>query len=543
MNRFFSTFLILSGMTGLSVYFIGLFVPKETLAESQDFTTAKVSATFVNVRQLPTLSAAEATQLRSQERVISTRIPGGVTRLNRIKMNPLSTPEGKLAAQANRGITPVSAPPNAKTASGTRATSTRNCVGNAATGFAPSDSHGAVGLNNYVEVTNVDLGIYPKTGSCSPNSFVSLKAFFGITDPNTTAFDPRAIYDFRNNRYVVTTETRKTSSTDQFQYFAVSQTGDPLGAWNVYRIPISEGSYRFCKKALTDFWDYPNLGYNSNQWFITANNFPTSGASYGVIMTIDKAPTLTGSVPVLRCYGTSSSTRAQVQFNVAPPLDRSTATTAYFLATDSGAGSQLRKYTLNTLTGAMTYNTPIAIPAWTAPPGAPQPTTTLLLDTLDGRIQSNTVQIGNRVYAIHALNVGGRSAIRLYRVNAGTNTAEVRFTYVLTGLAAWGPSFAIASTGSTTSGFFAFNYSGSAQNPAAALVASRNDGVGGFPGFTYQTGVPMTNSCQNGTRCRWGDYSATSLDPANLNSAFGVAQFMTGNSQFNWSTVIMGLRP
>ena len=534
--------LILTGMAGSTIYLLSILSAKETLAESQDFTTARVSPTVVNVSTLPTLSAAEATQLRSQSRVLPTQIPGGIARLSRIKANPLSTSEGKLAAQVNRSITPVSAPPNVNTASGTRATSTKNCVGNAATGFAPSDSHGAVGRNHYVEVTNVDLGIYAKT-SCTRNRFVSLKTFFGITDPNTTAFDPRAIYDFRNNRYVVTTETRKTSSTDQFQYFAVSQTGDPLGAWNVYRIPISEGSYRFCKKALTDFWDYPNLGYNSNQWFITANNFPTSGASYGVIMTIDKAPTLTGSVPVLRCYGTSSSTRAQVQFNVAPPLDRSTATTAYFLATDSGAGSQLRKYTLNTLTGAMTYNTPIAIPAWTAPPGAPQPTTTLLLDTLDGRIQSNTVQIGNRVYAIHALNVGGRSAIRLYRVNAGTNTAEVRFTYALTGLAAWGPSFAIANTGSTTSGFFAFNYSGSTLNPAAALVARRNDNVGGFPGFTYQTGVPMTNSCQNGTRCRWGDYSATSLDPANLNSAFGVAQFMTGGSQFSWSTKIMGLRP
>ena len=534
--------LILTGMAGSTIYLLSILSAKETLAESQDFTTARVSPTVVNVSTLPTLSAAEATQLRSQSRVLPTQIPGGIARLSRIKANPLSTSEGKLAAQVNRSITPVSAPPNVNTASGTRATSTKNCVGNAATGFAPSDSHGAVGRNHYVEVTNVDLGIYAKT-SCTRNRFVSLKTFFGITDPNTTAFDPRAIYDFRNNRYVVTTETRKTSSTDQFQYFAVSQTGDPLGAWNVYRIPISEGSYRFCKKALTDFWDYPNLGYNSNQWFITANNFPTSGASYGVIMTIDKAPTLTGSVPVLRCYGTSSSTRAQIQFNVAPPLDRGTSTKAYFLATGSGAGSQLREYTLNTLTGGMTYNTPIAIPAWTAPPGAPQPTTTLLLDTLDGRIQSNTVQIGNRVYAIHALNVGGRSAIRLYRVNAGTNTAEVRFTYALTGLAAWGPSFAIANTGSTTSGFFAFNYSGSTLNPAAALVARRNDNVGGFPGFTYQTGVPMTNSCQNGTRCRWGDYSATSLDPANLNSAFGVAQFMTGGSQFSWSTKIMGLRP
>jgi hypothetical protein len=217
---------------------------------------------------------------------------------------------------------------------------------------------------------------------------------------------------------------------------------------------------------------------------------------------------------------------------------------AYFLSTGSGSGSQLLKYTLNTSTNLMTFNTPITIPAWTAPPGAVQPGTTLRIDTLDGRFQSNNVQIGGLVYGIHALNVGGRSAIRLYQVNAVANTAAVRFTYSLTNnLAAWGPSFAMRDAAAGTSGFLAFNYSGATQNPAAALVARRNDAVGGFPGFTYQVGVPMTNSCQNGTRCRWGDYSATSLDPSNLNSAFGVAQYMTGNSQFSWSTKIMGLTP
>ena len=535
--------ILLSSLTGAIVYSLGMFIPKPALAQPAGFTAIKVKPTVVDVQKLPSLSPTQVARLRATATVPSTRIPIGEAQLNAIKQNPRSTPEGQAAVQASSSITASPIPPQVG-ARGTQpqtATSTYNCIGNSATGFAPSDSHGAVGLSNYVEVTNVDLGIYAKT-SCTRNRFVSLKSFFGITDPNTTAFDPRAIYDFQNNRYVVTTETRNSGSTDQFQYFAVSKTSNPLGAWTRYKIPLSEGTSTFCKKAASDFWDYPNLGYNKDKWFITANNFPEFSATYGAIMTIDKAPTLTGGTPTFRCYGTVAG--QSVRFNVAPPLDRSTtARLAYFISTGSGAGSQLLKYRLDTINNSMTFNTPIAIPAWTAPPNAPQPGTTLRIDTIDGRFQSNNVQIGAFVYGIHAINNGGFAAARLYKINAAANTAAVIFTLTAPNVAVWGPSFALRDTAAATSGFLAFNYSSSTINPSAALVLRRNDGVGGFIGYTYAVGVPMTNSCQNGTRCRWGDYSATSLDPSNLNSAFGVAQYMTGNSQFEWATKIMGLTP
>jgi hypothetical protein len=536
MNHRTAKLLLASVTAGGALSLLGFFAHQSTLAKSSaNYTSIQVEAKTVDLRKLPELPRKRSALGKGT--VVETRIPIGRGQLEQIKRDPLSTAAGRAASQANLNVKAVDAPPLIKG----RTTSTYNCIGNAATGSAPSDSHGTVGRSNYVEVTNVDVGIYPKN-SCTRQRFVSLKSFFGITDINTTAFDPRAIYDFVNDRYVVTAETRKTGSTDQFQYFAVSQTGNPLGAWTIYAIRLSSGTSFFCKKALTDFWDYPNLGYNKDKWFLTANNFPVSGSAYGVIMTIDKAPTLIGGTTTLRCYGTGASA---VQFNTAPPMTRASQNNiAHFLGTGSGFGNRFLKYTLNTSTNLMTFNTPIPIPAWTAPPGAIQPTTTLRLETLDGRIQSNTVQIGNElVYAIHSLNVGGRAGLRLYRVNTTANTSSVLTTYAITNADAWGPSVALASGSPSTYSFYSFSYSSATLNPSAALVSRRTDGVGGNNlGFTYQVGVPMTNSCQNGTRCRWGDYSATSLDPLNLSSAFGVAQFMTGNSQFSWSTKIMGLR-
>jgi hypothetical protein len=36
--------------------------------------------------------------------------------------------------------------------------------------------------------------------------------------------------------------------------------------------------------------------------------------------------------------------------------------------------------------------------------------------------------------------------------------------------------------------------------------------------------------------CRWGDYSATQIDPDNPNQAWGFNQLITGTSQFDWVT-------
>jgi hypothetical protein len=65
------------------------------------------------------------------------------------------------------------------------------CKTNAATGYAPSDVHGAVGLANFVEVTNVSIGVYLKS-TCKLISRVSLTALFSAfhIPRSQTLFDP-----------------------------------------------------------------------------------------------------------------------------------------------------------------------------------------------------------------------------------------------------------------------------------------------------------------------------------------------------------------
>src|SRR5439155_26967330 len=59
---------------------------------------------------------------------------------------------------------------------------------------APHYTHGAVGLNNFVEITNSRINIYTKAGTLVKS--MSLNAFFGIPSSAATfLFDPRVVYD------------------------------------------------------------------------------------------------------------------------------------------------------------------------------------------------------------------------------------------------------------------------------------------------------------------------------------------------------------
>jgi hypothetical protein len=537
-NIVIRNFLLFLGAGGVClVYGLGTTTAQQTSPE-----TMQVSPSSVDLQALPDTAPS-----RQGEVVLPRpRIPIGDEQLEKIKKDPSTVPEGRVPLGSQPQPTTATAKPLAQPIGPKNLSVIYNCTGNASTSGAPSDSHGAVGKTAYLEVTNVDIGVYSRTG-CTKLLGKSLKTFFGITDSATTAFDPQAAYDPVKDRFVITAETERTNSTDQYQYFAVSKTNNAAGAYWVYKLRLSDSTGTFCKKASTDFWDYPHLGYNNSgtsgstaKWFLTANVFPTSGAAYAAIMTIEKPPTLTGGSATLRCYGTDTFA---VQFDTAPPIVRTTGNLAYFLSTGSGSGSSLKKYTIDTTANTIAGPSTIPLPAsWTAPPAASQPGTTQKLDTLDGRFQSASVQIGTTLWNVHAVNVSGRARSKVYKVNATANTS-VLAVFVQTSSTSFNfnPSFVTGSTSTTSPGFLTW----STTDPPAGIKPAMDMLTGpnaSSTGWFVTRFVTSTSSCTSASVCRWGDYSSTTLDPLNVNQAFGVNQYLTGSSEFNWSTKIGGIQ-
>lgn len=417
------------------------------------------------------------------------------------------------------------------------------CNTNVATGFAPSDIHGAAGPAVLVVVTNVDVGVYSKS-TCAIISRVPLKTLFaGFSDiANQTLFDPKVIYDRAAGRFFVTAESRdnRTGNTDQYQYFAVSTTNGAT-AWNRYRFTLSFGTTRFCKRASNSFWDYPSSGKSANRWFITANDFPVSGSVTGAILAIDKAPTLTGA-------GTSGICWNNLAFNVAPPivLDSLTSQSVFLYPRSTFIGRYNHRAGATLGADTLTAGANYGIAAWAVPPDAVQPNGQRL-DSLDGRFQSASIQSRDRIWNIHTIASGATPVIRWYRLSRAASS--VLSTNTFTSGHLFNPSFV---TGSGIDGAPAFINASrtvptcTTSSCLASMITysgpnSTSTGWLGYLAASSTSQFLTTNGstlCNNDVRgsCRWGDYSAITVDPNEAGSAWAFNQLINGTNQFNWFT-------
>jgi hypothetical protein len=137
----------------------------------------------------------------------------------------------------------------------------------------PPDPELSVGPDHIIAVVNTSLEIYDKTGtslvgpSDLDNFFAPLAGCTGLFDPNTN-------YDEEQDRFIVGSD-----DTDAY-CLAVSQTGDPTGIWNLYRIPALV--------APATLHDYPHAGVGKEGIYIGANQF-AGGLVEGRVWAINKA--------------------------------------------------------------------------------------------------------------------------------------------------------------------------------------------------------------------------------------------------------------
>ncbi len=149
----------------------------------------------------------------------------------------------------------------------------------------PPDPVGAVGPNHYVEMINLVFGVYDKAGNklLGPLSLGSLWAGFPVTDCALNAGDPIVVYDQIADRWILSQFTSAGTNNEFFNCVAVSQTGDPTGAY--YRYAFSSGP---------NFPDYPKYGTWSDTYVITTREFgPT--VEYGIgVYALERSKMLAG---------------------------------------------------------------------------------------------------------------------------------------------------------------------------------------------------------------------------------------------------------
>jgi hypothetical protein len=273
-------------------------------------------------------------------------------------------------------------------------------------GDDPPDLHGAIGLDHFVEVSNAHVDIFVRTNPALRTS-IPLGAFFGIPRNQTQA---RAVYDRIWNRWIVTAEALAPDSRQLF-YIAVSTTSNALGSYFIYELDVAFHP--------SDHWFLPQVGMDQDAIIVTADLTAGSGNSGALAFAIAKARLYNGlgfSVPVF----------TGLQGGLTPPIVLDQNGRSFLIAATSWGGNSLSLYTLTNsgrpnmtqLSGPVN----IAVPAYAAPPNAPQPGTDYFLPTLDCRFISASSQTGDVLWQVHTIDYLGYAAPRFYQINTATNT-------------------------------------------------------------------------------------------------------------------------
>jgi hypothetical protein len=157
--------------------------------------------------------------------------------------------------------------------------------------------------------TNVVAG-FPR----DVNHAIDLNSFYGYAPAinRTTGVraqfvtDPSCLYDAATQRFFLVVLTLETHPNGAFTHvnhldIAVSQTSDPTGSWNIYRIDVTnDGTNTGGQNPGPFLGDYPHIGADANGFYVTTNAYPwcCNGFSGAQVYAFSKAQLAAGAATV-----------------------------------------------------------------------------------------------------------------------------------------------------------------------------------------------------------------------------------------------------
>jgi len=404
----------------------------------------------------------------------------------------------------------------------------------------PPDTMGAVGLNHLMVTLNSQVRIQDRKGKAI--STVSLDSFWSRLNIAFT-FDPKVLYDPYSNRWIFTACADGDMDTSAV-LIGVSQTSDPTGNWNLYKVDADPTNATWA--------DYPSIGFNKNWIVVQLNMFPLHKNEYhSNIYVFDKADLYAGGTGR---YTLFSRPYEEVGFTTVPAITYdNTLSTMYlitthpdFFITFNASFNKLRIFTITGAVGAelLTEGPVVQIPDfcdWFPPYAnfAPQAGTSVKIATNDARMQ-NVVYRNGSLWCTHNAFLpasGGnatRCSVQWYQLTPTGGIQQFGRIDDPTGNVFYAfPTITVNKDNDALLGYSRF----SATQYASANYSYRaaND-----PPNTFQSDVvlkggegPYVEDFGSG-EVRWGDFSATMVDPVNDTDMWTIQEYAaTGN---RWST-------
>jgi hypothetical protein len=400
------------------------------------------------------------------------------------------------------------------------------------TGLTPPDANGAVGPKRYIEVVNVNMGIYDRTGAVKGTGLIQ-----SITGKGNGS-DPMVLWDPNTQRF----------------YFNIWDTANATMDWGFSKssAPNTVSTTDWCSYetsfgyATSNAPDYPKLGQTKDFLMIGVNFYPTfqsQSATSGDVLWTSKpqgSGTIT-SCPAANTFkngkfaGLKNQDGSQA-FTPVPAIQTDASSTGYVVASSDiecpptcGTGTKLTVFTVKNNSGSATLKKTgksVTVGSFMSPPDAPQKGTSDLLDTLDGRlthaVSGIDPSIGKTVvWTSHTVAGGAGSEVRWYELRPGKTPTVVQSgaindnsLYVYNGGVS--PDRVVNSSGQTGHGDnMVAGFSTSSASAFVSIQMVSKIGSGNVSAFVMvKAGTLAETDFSCSPTCRWGDYSGATPDPA-----------------------------
>jgi hypothetical protein len=413
----------------------------------------------------------------------------------------------------------------------------------------PPDCDGAVGPTNYVEFINGRFAVFDKRNAVRVQSLTNLLFWrqAGVTIPaNWDVTDTRLIYDPTCQRWFAAEIDFDTTGTINSNHFlvAVSTTIDPTGPWKGFAVTSDP--------TVSTTADFPTLGLDAHGVYVSGDMFDASGNLVSsTLISIPKTNLLAATPSVAnftRFSNLALGTRGivlQSAIAVDGTAGGNVLSTAS-LGVDLTTGNFVTNTSLITFvvsnaagpgTASLGSSSILTVPGYTAPIDPAQPDPNLTVDNGDARFSGAVYRVNNVLYAVHNTEIGGRAAVRWYRISATNAVVLESGTIVDPALDLFYPSIA-----ASTNGTLVIACNGCSSTSFISCYATVGETIKGVTRFgnllLLKAGSASYDDGSGGTS-RWGDYSSTCVDPADPTTFWTIQMYPSSASQ--WSTQITQL--
>jgi hypothetical protein len=388
---------------------------------------------------------------------------------------------------------------------------------------APPDTTGAIGPTRYVELTNLKYAIYDRNGGLLATGGLAGLAGDPLGDLSLT--DPQIIWDPGTNRFYYTVLSLDTNSFD----VGFSKTASPSRSsdWCKYFADFGYGP---------NLPDYPKLGDTRDFWMFGVNVFGSLGYLQSDVDWISKPPAgrtcPRGSRFRLGVESDLTLHDATQAFTPVPANQTDTSGTGYVVATPDTSDGFTHDFVdtfavTKNASGNAVFGPAVAhtVGSYVLPPNAPQSGTSVLLDTLDGRLTQavsgfDPFRGKTAVWTQHTVSGGAGSEVRWYEIDPTANpllqpqgAATDASLYVFNGAISSDRKVSGSTKRFGDAAVVGVNTSSASDFVRIQMVSKWGDNAQSeFVEVKASPGFNEDFSC--GLACRWGDYSGATPDPA-----------------------------